>query len=77
MRGDSSKILNISLEDLYIFRSVVREGGARRKLATVRPSNVTTMIKQSEGRLGVQLFRMRSINRVLEKEPELTAYVPT
>lgn len=49
----------MSLDDLHIFRCVVREGGvtaAARRLHRV-PSNVTTRIKQFEERLGVALFR--------------------
>jgi DNA-binding transcriptional LysR family regulator len=58
VRDDSSKTPNITLEDLYIIRSVVREGGVVRAATWLRraPSNVTTRIKQFEGRLGVQLF---------------------
>jgi DNA-binding transcriptional LysR family regulator len=47
------------LDDLHIFRCVVREGGvtrAARQLQRV-PSNVTTRIKQFEERLGLALFR--------------------
>src|SRR5918993_860966 len=49
----------IDLDDLHIFRCVVREGGvtrAARRLHRV-PSNVTTRIKRFEERLGVALFR--------------------
>ncbi|SFL47083.1 LysR family transcriptional regulator [Methylobacterium pseudosasicola] len=49
----------IDLDDLDIFRCVVREGGvtpAAKRLHRV-PSNVTTRIKQFEARLGVALFR--------------------
>ncbi|WP_232631909.1 LysR family transcriptional regulator [Methylobacterium sp. Leaf118] len=49
----------MDLDDLHIFRCVVREGGvtaAARRLHRV-PSNVTTRIKQFEERLGVALFR--------------------
>jgi DNA-binding transcriptional LysR family regulator len=49
----------MDLDDLHIFRCVVREGGvtrAARRLHRV-PSNVTTRIKQFEERLGVTLFR--------------------
>ena len=49
----------IDLDDLHIFRSVVREGGVVRAAAHLNrvPSNVTTRIKQFEERLGVSLFR--------------------
>jgi len=47
------------LDDLEIFRSVVREGGVMRAASRLHrvPSNVTTRIKQCEERLGVSLFR--------------------
>ncbi|MCJ2085913.1 LysR substrate-binding domain-containing protein [Methylobacterium sp. E-005] len=49
----------IDLDDLHIFRCVVREGGVTRAAAQLHrvPSNVTTRIKQFEERLGVALFR--------------------
>jgi DNA-binding transcriptional LysR family regulator len=56
----------MDLDDLHIFRCVVREGGVTRAAARLNrvPSNVTTRIKQFEGRLGVALFRRqgRSLN---------------
>jgi len=49
----------MDLDDLHIFRSVVREGGVMRAASRLNrvPSNVTTRIKQFEERLGVALFR--------------------
>jgi len=49
----------MDLEDLDIFRCVVREGGITRAAMRLHrvPSNVTTRIKQLEERLGVPLFR--------------------
>lgn len=49
----------IHLDDLHIFRCVVREGGVTRAASLLHrvPSNVTTRIKQFEERLGVTLFR--------------------
>lgn len=49
----------MDLDDLQIFRCVVREGGITRAAARLHrvPSNVTTRIKQLEQRLGVALFR--------------------
>ncbi|SDM94295.1 DNA-binding transcriptional regulator, LysR family [Methylobacterium phyllostachyos] len=49
----------MDLDDLHIFRCVVREGGVTRAAAHLHrvPSNVTTRIKQFEERLGVALFR--------------------
>ncbi|QGY04075.1 LysR family transcriptional regulator [Methylobacterium mesophilicum SR1.6/6] len=49
----------MDLDDLHIFRCVVREGGVTRAAAQLHrvPSNVTTRIKQFEERLGVALFR--------------------
>jgi DNA-binding transcriptional LysR family regulator len=49
----------IHLDDLHIFRCVVREGGVTRAARLLHrvPSNVTTRIKQFEERLGVTLFR--------------------
>ncbi|GJD51208.1 HTH-type transcriptional regulator GltR [Methylobacterium crusticola] len=49
----------MDLDDLHIFRCVVREGGVTRAADLLHrvPSNVTTRIKQLEERLGVTLFR--------------------
>ena len=49
----------MDLDDLHIFRCVVREGGVTRAASRLHrvPSNVTTRIKQFEERLGVTLFR--------------------
>ncbi|MGX7707196.1 LysR substrate-binding domain-containing protein [Methylobacterium sp. Gmos1] len=49
----------MDLDDLDIFRAVVREGGVTRAASLLNrvPSNVTTRIKQFEERLGVALFR--------------------
>src|SRR5215210_4965221 len=49
----------MDLDDLHIFRCVVREGGVTRAASHLHrvPSNVTTRIKQFEERLGVALFR--------------------
>ncbi|GEO16172.1 LysR family transcriptional regulator [Microvirga aerophila] len=49
----------MDLDDLHIFRCVVREGGVTRAATRLHrvPSNVTTRIKQFEERLGVTLFR--------------------
>jgi len=49
----------MDLDDLHIFRCVVREGGVTRAATRLHrvPSNVTTRIKQLEERLGVTLFR--------------------
>ncbi len=49
----------LDLDDLHIFRSVVRAGGIMRAASQLNrvPSNVTTRIKQLEERLGVKLFR--------------------
>ena len=49
----------MDLDDLHIFRCVVREGGVTRAANRLHrvPSNVTTRIKQFEERLGVSLFR--------------------
>ena len=49
----------MDLDDLHIFRCVVREGGVTRAANRLHrvPSNVTTRIKQLEERLGVTLFR--------------------
>jgi len=49
----------MELEDLRIFRCVVREGGVTRAASRLHrvPSNVTTRIRQLEQRLGVALFR--------------------
>lgn len=49
----------MNLDDLDIFRCVVREGGVTRAAGRLHrvPSNVTTRIKQLEARLGVALFQ--------------------
>lgn len=49
----------MDLDDLDIFRAVVREGGVTRAAGRLHrvPSNVTTRIKQLEERLGVSLFQ--------------------
>jgi DNA-binding transcriptional LysR family regulator len=49
----------IDLDDLDIFRTVVREGGVTRAAGRLHrvPSNITTRIKQLERRLGVSLFQ--------------------
>ena len=49
----------MDLDDLHIFRCVVREGGVTRAASRLHrvPSNVTTRIRQFEERLGVSLFR--------------------
>ncbi|WP_316154993.1 LysR family transcriptional regulator [Cupriavidus sp. BIC8F] len=49
----------MDLDDLHIFRCVVREGGIARAASRLNrvPSNVTTRMKQLEDRLGVSLFR--------------------
>lgn len=57
----------MNLDDLHIFRCVVREGGVTRAAARLHrvPSNVTTRIKQFEERLGVALFRRQGRSLVL------------
>jgi DNA-binding transcriptional LysR family regulator len=57
----------INLDDLHIFRSVALEGGVLRAAALLNrvPSNVTTRIKQFEGRLGTKLFRRQGRSVVL------------
>jgi DNA-binding transcriptional LysR family regulator len=49
----------MNLDDLDIFRCVVREGGVTRAANRLHrvPSNISTRIKQLEERLGVTLFR--------------------
>ncbi|MBS0559578.1 MAG: LysR family transcriptional regulator [Proteobacteria bacterium] len=57
----------IDLDDLHIFRAVVREGGVTRAASRLHrvPSNVTTRIKQFEDRLGTALFRRQGRALVL------------
>lgn len=57
----------MNLEDLDIFRCVVREGGVTRAASQLHrvPSNVTTRIKQFEARLGVTLFKRQGRGLVL------------
>jgi DNA-binding transcriptional LysR family regulator len=57
----------MDLDDLHIFRCVVREGGVTRAAGRLHrvPSNVTTRIKQLEERLGVALFRRQGRGLVL------------
>lgn len=57
----------MDLDDLHIFRCVVREGGVNRAAAVLHrvPSNVTTRIRQFEDRLGQSLFRRQGRGLVL------------
>jgi DNA-binding transcriptional LysR family regulator len=57
----------MDLDDLHIFRCVVREGGITRAASRLHrvPSNVTTRIKQFEERLGVALFRRQGRGLIL------------
>jgi DNA-binding transcriptional LysR family regulator len=57
----------MDLDDLHIFRCVVREGGVTRAASRLHrvPSNVTTRIKQFEERLGVALFRRQGRGLIL------------
>src|SRR3712207_4426428 len=57
----------MDLDDLHIFRCVVREGGVTRAADRLHrvPSNVSTRIKQFEERLGVGLFRRQGCGLVL------------
>src|ERR1700760_996088 len=57
----------MDLDDLQIFRAVVREGGVTRAAGQLHrvPSNVTTRIKQLEERLGNALSRRQGRGLVL------------
>ncbi|MBA4501817.1 LysR family transcriptional regulator [Marinobacterium marinum] len=57
----------ITLEDVLIFRTVVREGGIHRAANALNrvPSNVTTRIKRFEARLGCALFQRQGRQLVL------------
>ncbi|MBV8085717.1 MAG: LysR family transcriptional regulator [Chloroflexi bacterium] len=57
----------MDLDDLHIFRCVVREGGVTRAADRLHrvPSNITTRIKQFEERLGVSLFRRQGRGLIL------------
>jgi DNA-binding transcriptional LysR family regulator len=57
----------MDLDDLHIFRCVVREGGVTRAADRLHrvPSNVTTRIRQLEERLGVGLFRRQGRGLIL------------
>lgn len=57
----------MDLDDLHIFRCVVREGGITRAAERLHrvPSNVTTRIRQLEERLGVGLFRRQGRGLIL------------
>ncbi len=57
----------ITLEDLHVFQTVVREGGVLRAADALNrvPSNVTTRIKRFEARLGENLFKRRGRSLVL------------
>jgi DNA-binding transcriptional LysR family regulator len=63
----------LDLESLEIFRAVVEEGGVIRAAAKLNrvQSNVTTRIKQLEGRLGKRLFRRQGRSLALSPEGEL------
>jgi DNA-binding transcriptional LysR family regulator len=60
----------MDLDDLDIFRCVVREGGVNRAASRLHrvPSNVTTRVRQLEERLGVTLFRRQGRGLVLTDE---------
>ena len=60
----------MDLDDLDIFRCVVREGGVNRAAGRLHrvPSNVTTRVRQLEARLGVSLFRRLGRGLVLTDE---------
>lgn len=62
----------MNLDDLHIFRCVVREGGVTRAAERLRrvPSNVTTRIKQFEERLEVALFIRQGRKLVLSQAGE-------
>ncbi len=64
---------NMDLDSLEIFRTVAEAGGILRASERLNrvPSNVTTRIKQLEGRLGVALFRKQGRGIVLTREGEL------
>lgn len=57
----------ITLEDLHIFQTVVREGGIHRAAEVLNrvPSNVTTRIKRFESKLGHRLFQRQGRGLVL------------
>ncbi|GAA0785092.1 LysR family transcriptional regulator [Marinobacterium sediminicola] len=57
----------ITLEDLHIFQTVVREGGIHKAADVLNrvPSNITTRIKRFEERLGCLLFRRQGRGLVL------------
>jgi DNA-binding transcriptional LysR family regulator len=67
LRSIVLQMRTMDLDDLHIFRSVVREGGITRAADQLHrvPSNVTTRIKQLEERLGVALFQRQGRNLAL------------
>src|SRR3954465_4964866 len=64
---------SLDLDSLEIFRAVVQEGGIIRAAAKLNrvQSNVTTRIKQLEGRRGTPLFRRQGRSLTLSPEGEL------
>jgi DNA-binding transcriptional LysR family regulator len=63
----------LDLESLEIFHAVVQEGGVLRAATKLNrvPSNITTRVKQLEGKLGVSLFRKQGRTLVLAPEGQL------
>jgi DNA-binding transcriptional LysR family regulator len=63
----------LDLESLEIFHAVVQEGGVLRAATKLNrvPSNITTRVKQLEGKLGVALFRKQGRTLVLAPEGHL------
>jgi DNA-binding transcriptional LysR family regulator len=63
----------LDLESLEIFHAVVQEGGVLRAATKLNrvPSNITTRVKQLEGKLGVALFRKQGRTLVLAPEGKL------
>lgn len=57
----------MDLDDLHVFRAIVREGGVTRAASHLHrvPSGITTRIKQFEDRLGTALFRRQGRGLVL------------
>jgi DNA-binding transcriptional LysR family regulator len=68
---------NIDLDSLQIFKAIVDFGGISKPATQLNrvQSNVTTWVKQLEGRLDVKLFRRQSGKLVLSSEGKvLPAY---
>jgi len=64
---------NIDLDSLHIFKAVVDYGGITKAASQLNrvQSNITTRVKNLEGRLGVKLFQRQNGKMILSSEGKL------